>query len=97
MKTECNPMSKTLPPFLSPLSPRCGAKTRAGSPCQGPAMPNGRCRLHGGKSPGAPTGKANGNYRTGHWTKEAVAERRQMARMIREMRREWANTKTELG
>ncbi|MGO8839738.1 MAG: HGGxSTG domain-containing protein [Methyloceanibacter sp.] len=23
-------------------------------PCQSPAMPNGRCRMHGGKSPGAP-------------------------------------------
>jgi hypothetical protein len=31
------------------LSPRCGAKTRRGAPCQSPAMPNGRCRIHGGK------------------------------------------------
>ena len=36
-------------------APRCGAKTRAGgSGCQ-PAMPNGRCRLHGGKSTGPRT------------------------------------------
>lgn len=28
----------------------CGAKTRAGTPCQRPPMPNGRCNLHGGKS-----------------------------------------------
>lgn len=28
----------------------CGAKTRAGTPCQNYAMPNGRCRMHGGKS-----------------------------------------------
>lgn len=28
----------------------CGAKTRAGSPCPNPAMENGRCRMHGGKS-----------------------------------------------
>jgi hypothetical protein len=60
-------------------------------------MTNGRCRLHGGKSPGAPTGKANGNYRTGYWTKEAVAERRQMAAQVRELRKEWADTKVELG
>ena len=32
----------------------CGAKTRAGKPCQNAAMANGRCRMHGGKSTGAP-------------------------------------------
>jgi hypothetical protein len=31
-------------------------------------MLNGRCRLHGGKSTGAPTGKANGNYKNGNYT-----------------------------
>jgi len=36
-------------------APRCGAKTRAGHPCCGPAMPNGRCRMHGGKSTGPRT------------------------------------------
>lgn len=30
----------------------CGAKTRAGTPCKNKAMPNGRCRMHGGKSTG---------------------------------------------
>lgn len=30
----------------------CGAKTRSGKPCKNHAMPNGRCRLHGGKSTG---------------------------------------------
>jgi hypothetical protein len=29
----------------------CGAKTRRGSPCQNPAMKNGRCRMHGGATP----------------------------------------------
>ncbi|WP_347264297.1 HGGxSTG domain-containing protein, partial [Nitrobacter sp.] len=33
------------------LSPRCHARTRAGTPCQSPAMANGRCRMHGGKAP----------------------------------------------
>lgn len=28
----------------------CGAKKRDGGACQQPAMRNGRCRLHGGKS-----------------------------------------------
>ncbi len=36
-------------------SPRCGAHTRAGCPCRQPAMPNGRCRLHGGRSTGPRT------------------------------------------
>jgi hypothetical protein len=36
-------------------APRCGACTRAGSPCRAPAMPNGRCRMHGGKSTGPRT------------------------------------------
>lgn len=29
----------------------CGAKTRAGKPCQAPGMDNGRCRMHGGPTP----------------------------------------------
>ena len=32
-------------------APRCGAKTRSGCPCKGPAMKNGRCRMHGGATP----------------------------------------------
>lgn len=31
---------------------QCGAKTRAGGECKAPAMGNGRCRVHGGKSTG---------------------------------------------
>jgi hypothetical protein len=34
---------------------RCGAKTRRGTSCQCPAMPKGRCRLHGGHSTGPKT------------------------------------------
>lgn len=30
----------------------CGAKTRSGGKCHSRPMPNGRCRLHGGKTPG---------------------------------------------
>ena len=37
-------------------SPRCGAKAKStGEPCQCPAMANGRCKLHGGKSTGPRT------------------------------------------
>lgn len=37
-------------------APRCGARCkRTGKPCKAPAMANGRCRLHGGKSTGPKT------------------------------------------
>jgi hypothetical protein len=36
-------------------APRCGAATRAGHACAQPAMANGRCRFHGGKSTGPRT------------------------------------------
>jgi hypothetical protein len=51
-----DPMQSKLPMHLSL---RCGAKTRKGNACQSPAMPNGRCRMHGGMSPGAPKGNRN--------------------------------------
>ena len=58
-------------------APRCGAKTRAGTSCRCPAIRGrSRCRIHGGLSPGAPRGAANGNYRDGYWTREAVEERK---------------------
>jgi hypothetical protein len=37
-------------------APRCGAKTRRGTPCRGPKVRNRtRCRLHGGLSTGPKT------------------------------------------
>jgi len=37
-------------------APRCGACCkRTGLACQAPAMPNGRCRMHGGASTGPRT------------------------------------------
>lgn len=65
-------------------SPRCNARTRRGSPCRSPAMPNGRCRLHGGLSPGAPKGNRNA-LKHGRYTAEAMASRRQVAALIRAM------------
>jgi len=68
----------------------CGAKARqnGGKPCRQPAMANGRCRMHGGKSTGPKTveGKlksAMANYKHGHYTKEAIAERRRVNAMLR--------------
>jgi hypothetical protein len=36
-------------------APRCGAKTRPGSPCMRKALSNGRCPNHGGLSTGPKT------------------------------------------
>ena len=50
-------------------APRCGAYARTtGQPCKSPAMANGRCRMHGGKSNGRPM--IHGLY-----CKEAKAEK----------------------
>ena len=77
-----NPVRSKLPMHLSR---RCGARTRSGSRCRSPAMPNGRCRMHGGLSPGAPKGNKNA-LKHGHYTAEAIASRREIARMLREAR-----------
>lgn len=68
---------------------RCGAKTRAGTPCKCPALRGcNRCRLHGGLSTGAPKGPKNGNYRDGNSTAEAIAERRWLKSLVREFGKE---------
>jgi hypothetical protein len=61
-------------------APRCGARSkRTGKPCQGAAMPNGRCRLHGGKSTGPRTPEGlersrRANSRHGYYSREAKAQ-----------------------
>ena len=54
------------------LSQRCGVRARSGKPCQSPPMPNGRYRMHGGRSPGAPNGNKNA-YKHGRYSAEAIA------------------------
>ena len=69
-------------------APRCRARCRRSKlPCRGPAM-RGKtvCRLHGGKG-GGPKGEKNGAYRTGQYTAESKAERRELRALIRELRR----------
>jgi len=87
------------------LAPRCGAKVRTtGCSCRAPAMANGRCRSHGGKSTGPRTaeGRArvatanttHGNYaQAGHGAKLRVAERqgRVLARRMRLMAAAYRN------
>lgn len=65
-------------------SPRCGAMTRAGTPCMAPAMANGRCRMHGGKSL---SGRAHGRYKHGHFTKDSVAKRRELNELLRQFKK----------
>jgi hypothetical protein len=75
-------MSRPSNPFATMR--RCGAKTRAGTPCQriGNSR-NGRCVLHGGRA-GAPSGKRNGRWKHGNETQEAAAQRRLIRALLRE-------------
>jgi uncharacterized protein YjcR len=71
------------------LSPRCEARTKSsGVPCESPAMENGRCRMHGGGSPGAPKGNRNA-LKHGRYTAGAIARRRQISHSLRLMKA-WA-------
>jgi hypothetical protein len=62
-------------------APRSGARSkRTGKPCRGAAMPNGRCKLHGGKSTAPRTMEGlersrRANWKHGHFSREAKAER----------------------
>jgi hypothetical protein len=49
----------------------CAAKTRKNTPCKALALPNGRCRFHGGMSTGpkTPEGKAKSLLNL-HWQKK---------------------------
>ncbi|WP_281041329.1 HGGxSTG domain-containing protein [Methylobacterium nonmethylotrophicum] len=71
-------------------APRCGARRRDGGSCLGPAMPNGRCRIHGGTSTGArtPEGReraARANWKHGRYTARAIALRRMIAKAGRDL------------
>lgn len=61
-------------------APRCGARTRTGRPCKAPAMRNGKCRMHGGKSL---SGRSHGRYRHGQFTKAAIEQRRRLRELLR--------------
>ena len=69
-------------------SPRCGAKARTSGACRSPAVHGRkRCRMHGG-APGSGAPKANPNARKhGMFTRDAIAERRQIRALLGEARR----------
>jgi len=63
----------------NPMQARCGAHCRTtGKPCLNFSMPNGRCRMHGGKSVGRPIAH-------GYYTLQAVAERKHLNELIKEI------------
>ncbi|MEX1206632.1 MAG: HGGxSTG domain-containing protein [Dongiaceae bacterium] len=55
------------PPGDFLAAPRCGARTRLGHGCRGPAMRNGRCRMHGGASTGPRTPAGLARSRRAGW------------------------------
>lgn len=69
---------------------RCAAMAKSTKrPCMSPAMPNGRCRIHGGKSAGPKTPEGlkrsrRANWKTGYHSAEAKAERREFLQFLRE-------------
>jgi hypothetical protein len=66
---------------MANAAPRCGARSkRTGKPCRAAAMPNGRCKVHGGKSTGPRTPEGlersrRANWKHGYYSREAKAER----------------------
>src|SRR6201993_2942292 len=75
MQCEKLPMHRAL---------RGGPRTRSGAPCQSPAVRGKRrCRMHGGAAgTGAPFGNKNA-FRHGHYTAEAIVQRRVLAELLR--------------
>ena len=66
-------------------APRCGAKTREGTPWQSPAV-NGkrRCQMHGGaKGSGAPLGNQNA-FKHGMYSGDTRAFERKLRAMLRD-------------
>lgn len=65
------------------LSKRCLAKTRRATACQSPAMPNGRCRMHGGMSTGAPKGNKNA-FKHGMYRKDTLDLKKHIRSLLRD-------------
>ena len=65
---------------------RCGARTRAGSPCRAPAVAGcTRCRLHGATG-GAPFGNSN-RVTHGAFRAKAIQQRRREKQIMRSARK----------
>jgi hypothetical protein len=83
-KSNANPMKRW---EAMHLALRCAATSkRTGCRCRAPVERAKRvCRFHGTRA-GAPKGQANGAYRHGRRSAEAIAKRRAFAALLREAR-----------
>lgn len=77
-EADANPMQS------AHASSRCTARSkRTGAPCRAPAVRGWSvCRMHGARG-GAPAGKANGAWRHGERTAEAMEHQRRVMRLVR--------------
>ena len=79
----------------------CGARTKAGTPCQRAAVKRtGRCTRHGGKSTGPRTVEGRARIAAaqtthGRLTKEKRAEAKRRAQVVREIRAELREAEAE--
>lgn len=79
------------PPGNPNTAPRCGANSkRTHQPCKQPAMANGRCRLHGGKSTGPRTREGLERSRKAHWkhgdySQQAKADRQKFKQFFQDI------------
>ena len=86
-------MKKPLPMHLSPRCTATSKRTR--ERCRAPAVKGWTvCRFHGAMG-GAPKGKRNGQYRHGLYTQEAIAARRAVSALLRELRKTLAGMSVE--
>jgi hypothetical protein len=82
------------------IARRCCAKTRKGTPCQSPAMRNGRCRMHGGASTGprTPAGLARSsraNWKHGLYSQQAKQEARLLKQFLGDCKELWKDSRAE--
>jgi len=75
-------------PLALRQAPRCGARTRSGRACRSPVVRGkARCRMHGGaRGSGGPQGDRNGNFKHGHYTREAAGIHGDVRARVREIK-----------
>jgi len=83
------------PPGDYLTAPRCGARTRRQTPCRGPAMKNGRCRMHGGLSTGPRTPEGLERSQKARW--KHGARSRETRERLAATRRQWRELLALLG
>jgi hypothetical protein len=72
-ETPNETMERSREPMSLRQAPRCLARTRRGTPCQSPATPKGRCRMHGGApGSGGPKGQRNGMWKHIRYSQEMI-------------------------